>query len=40
MCGISGLFDTSGQRHYDRALAVRINNIQAHRGPDEDDIHL
>jgi asparagine synthase (glutamine-hydrolysing) len=40
MCGISGLFDTSGQRHFDRALGVRINNIQAHRGPDEDDIHL
>src|SRR5574343_1059390 len=40
MCGISGLFDTSGQRHFDRALAVRVNNIQAHRGPDEDDIHL
>ncbi|QHE85917.1 XrtA/PEP-CTERM system amidotransferase [Hydrogenophaga sp. BPS33] len=40
MCGISGMFDTMGLRDYDRALAARINNIQAHRGPDEDDLHL
>lgn len=40
MCGISGLFDTQGQRGFDRALAARINNIQAHRGPDEDDLHF
>lgn len=40
MCGISGMFDTQGLRSYDRALASRINNIQAHRGPDEDDLHL
>ncbi|WP_137918839.1 XrtA/PEP-CTERM system amidotransferase [Hydrogenophaga sp. 2FB] len=40
MCGISGMFDTRGLRDYDRALASRINNIQAHRGPDEDDLHL
>src|SRR5574343_1822664 len=39
MCGISGLFDTRGQRSFDRALAERINNIQAHRGPDEADLH-
>jgi asparagine synthase (glutamine-hydrolysing) len=40
MCGISGLFDTQGERNFDRALAARINNIQAHRGPDEDDLHF
>lgn len=40
MCGISGLFDTLHQRDFDRALVSRINNIQAHRGPDEDDLHL
>ncbi len=40
MCGISGLFDTQGTRDFDRALAARINNIQAHRGPDEDDLHF
>ena len=40
MCGISGLFDTRGEREFDRALAARINNVQSHRGPDEDDLHL
>ncbi len=40
MCGISGLFDTLGRRDFDRALASRINDIQAHRGPDEDDLHF
>ena len=40
MCGISGLFDTQGLRDYDRAVAGRINDIQAHRGPDEADLHL
>jgi asparagine synthase (glutamine-hydrolysing) len=39
MCGISGLFDTRGQRSFDLELAARINNIQAHRGPDEADLH-
>ena len=36
MCGISGLFDPQGTRDFDRALLSRINNIQSHRGPDED----
>lgn len=40
MCGISGLFDTQGQRDFDRALASRINNIQSHRGPDEDGLYF
>ena len=40
MCGISGLFDTQGLREFDRALASRINNIQSHRGPDEDGLHF
>ena len=40
MCGISGLFDLRGVRPFDADLARRINNVQAHRGPDEDDIHL
>ena len=40
MCGISGLFDTIGQRDYPRALIERINNIQSHRGPDEAGLHL
>ena len=40
MCGISGLFDTLGTRDFARELVTRINNVQAHRGPDEDDVHL
>ena len=40
MCGISGLFDTQGLRDFDRELASRINNIQSHRGPDEDGLHF
>jgi asparagine synthase (glutamine-hydrolysing) len=40
MCGISGLFDTIGKRDYPRQLITRINDIQAHRGPDEAGIHL
>ena len=40
MCGISGLFDTQGLRDFDRTLASRINNIQSHRGPDEDGLHF
>ena len=40
MCGISGLFDTQGQRSFSRALVTHINNIQSHRGPDEGGLHL
>lgn len=40
MCGISGLFDPQGLRSFDPALLVRINNVQSHRGPDEDGLHL
>jgi asparagine synthase (glutamine-hydrolysing) len=40
MCGISGLFDTRGKRDYPRSLIERINDIQAHRGPDEAGLHL
>ena len=40
MCGISGLFDTRGKRHFSPALLARINNIQAHRGPDESGEHF
>ncbi|NMM86708.1 asparagine synthetase B [Rhodococcus sp. SRB_17] len=40
MCGISGLFDTQGQRNFNRALVSHINNMQSHRGPDEDGLHL
>ena len=40
MCGITGLFDTRGRREFDRALLVRMNNSQAHRGPDGEGYHL
>lgn len=40
MCGISGLFDTQGTRAFSHDLISRINNVQSHRGPDEDDVHL
>src|SRR3990167_7530540 len=40
MCGISGLFDTQGRRSFDPTLAQRINDVQAHRGPDEADLYF
>ena len=40
MCGISGMFDTQGQRLFSRDLLTRINDIQAHRGPDEAGVFL
>ena len=40
MCGIAGLFDTRGRRDFDRALIQEMNDIQRHRGPDEDGLHL
>lgn len=40
MCGISGLFDTNGRRWFDRVLASHINNVQSHRGPDEEGLHF
>jgi len=40
MCGIAGLFDTRGKRDFAPALMERINNVQAHRGPDELGLHL
>ncbi len=40
MCGISGLFDTQGRCDFDQVLAAKINNVQSHRGPDEDGLHF
>lgn len=39
MCGIVGIFDTRGKREIDRALLVRMNESQHHRGPDEGDVY-
>jgi asparagine synthase (glutamine-hydrolysing) len=40
MCGITGLFDSRGRREFDRALLQRMNDSQAHRGPDGEGLHL
>lgn len=40
MCGIAGLFDTRSKCEFSVQLLDRINNIQAHRGPDESGLHL
>jgi len=40
MCGIAGLFDTRDKRDFAPKLMERINNVQAHRGPDELGLHL
>ncbi|HSW08980.1 XrtA/PEP-CTERM system amidotransferase [Aquabacterium sp.] len=40
MCGITGLFDTRGQRAIDRSVLQRMNDSQHHRGPDEGSLHL
>ena len=40
MCGITGLFDTRSRRDFDRALLQRMNDSQAHRGPDGEGLHL
>ncbi len=39
MCGITGLFDTRGQRPIDRAALQRMNDSQLHRGPDEGSLY-
>ncbi|MBW8893718.1 MAG: asparagine synthetase B, partial [Burkholderiales bacterium] len=40
MCGITGLFDTRGQRLPERERLHRMNESQHHRGPDEGDLHV
>ncbi len=40
MCGIAGFFDTHGRRDFDRALLQRMNDSQAHRGPDGEGFHF
>lgn len=40
MCGITGLFDTRSRRDFDRAQLQRMNDTQAHRGPDGEGLHL
>jgi asparagine synthase (glutamine-hydrolysing) len=40
MCGIVGIVDTRERRPVDRGTLVRMNEVQHHRGPDEDGLHL
>jgi asparagine synthase (glutamine-hydrolysing) len=40
MCGITGLLDTRGLREPAHAVLARMNDSQAHRGPDEGSLHL
>ena len=40
MCGITGIFDTRGQRSFDARVVQRMNDSQQHRGPDEGSLHL
>jgi len=40
MCGIAGLFDTTGERGFDPGLIKRMTDVIAHRGPDGDGVHL
>ncbi len=35
MCGLVGMFDSAGRRPVERDLLTRMNNSQAHRGPDD-----
>jgi asparagine synthase (glutamine-hydrolysing) len=40
MCGITGIFDSTGGRPIDRATLHRMNEAQHHRGPDETGTHF
>ena len=41
MCGITGIFDTRGNRpDIDRVVLQRMNDSQLHRGPDEGSLHI
>lgn len=40
MCGIAGIFDTSGLHQPDRAVLSAMNQAQFHRGPDEEGLHI
>jgi asparagine synthase (glutamine-hydrolysing) len=40
MCGIAGIMDLQGRREIDAGLLGSMNRVQAHRGPDEEGVHL
>ena len=40
MCGLTGIFDTVGQRPVDAGVLTAMNDSIAHRGPDGDGFLL
>ena len=40
MCGIAGIFDTTGLREPDPGVLAAMNQRQFHRGPDEGGVHI
>ena len=40
MCGIAGAFDLEGRRDFPRDRLLRMTGSLAHRGPDDEGIHL
>ena len=40
MCGITGLFDTRERSDISRAVLMQMNAAIAHRGPDDEGLHL
>ncbi|MBN7797446.1 XrtA/PEP-CTERM system amidotransferase [Parahaliea mediterranea] len=40
MCGIAGIFDLRERRDVDRDVLRAMNQVQFHRGPDEDGLHV
>ncbi len=40
MCGISGWFDTSGERPPNKGLVKAMNDALIHRGPDGEGFHF
>lgn len=40
MCGIAGMMDLRGRRDLRESILRRMNEVQRHRGPDEEGVHL
>ena len=40
MCGIVGIFDPSGTREIARGLVAQMNDLQSHRGPDDQGLYF
>jgi len=40
MCGIAGLFDSTGPGEVSRSLLVQMSGSLSHRGPDDSGLHV